>query len=311
MGHVGFRCSENKLSLQPAQRLSAVLAVTLCAATAWIASPARAKTVAECKHEYLERAAGLSVQSDEKKFVRSCVGGKGPPSSANVPHVSPAATTPVSRNERLALTQAASNEAASKESDNPVTRWITAPLRYESEFLDGPDKLTKSTFELDQAVVPFKLNEDWALITRTKLPFEWQPPKSTGASWSSGLSNGYTTFFLSPEHGYGDFYWGVGPVLYYPASNTNVGVDQWGSGPSAAFVVKGDSPWVYGVVANNIWSIGPGPLSDRTNRMLLNPFISYHLGDGWAIGSSPILKPTGSPKEGSGQSPSAAVLVRL
>jgi hypothetical protein len=56
----------------------------------------------------------------------------------------------------------------SKETENPVTRKITVPLRYEADFLDGADKLTKSTIELDQAVVPFRLDDDWALITRTR-----------------------------------------------------------------------------------------------------------------------------------------------
>jgi hypothetical protein len=41
----------------------------------------------------------------------------------------------------------------SKESENPVSRMITLPLRYEADFLDGPYHATKSIFELDQAVV--------------------------------------------------------------------------------------------------------------------------------------------------------------
>ncbi len=49
--------------------------------------------------------------------------------------------------------------------------------------------------------MPFRLNEDWALITRTKLPGEAQPPKRLGDHWAGGLSNGYTTFFRSPERG--------------------------------------------------------------------------------------------------------------
>src|SRR6476646_7751692 len=43
-----------------------------------------------------------------------------------------------------------------------------------------PLQATKSTFELDQAVVRFRLNEDWALITRTKLPGIVEPPKKHG-----------------------------------------------------------------------------------------------------------------------------------
>ena len=45
-----------------------------------------------------------------------------------------------------------SNSELSKESENPVTRQITLPLRYEGEFQDGATKATKSTFEIDQAV---------------------------------------------------------------------------------------------------------------------------------------------------------------
>jgi hypothetical protein len=165
----------------------------------------------------------------------------------------------------------------------------TLPLRYEAEFNDGAYNATKQTFELDQAVLSFSLTDDWALITRTKLPLISQPPKRLGESWSAGLGNGYTTFFLSPERGEG-LYWGVGPVLYYPASNSRVGIDEWGSGPSVAFVKKDESPWEFGAVVNNIWSFGGTPHGGtRTNQLLLNPFVSYHFGDGWSVGSSPNI----------------------
>jgi hypothetical protein len=136
-----------------------------------------------------------------------------------------------------------SDDDLSKETENPVTRHITFPLRYEADLLDGADKLTKSTLELDQAVVPFRLNDDWSVITRTKLPAEALPPKNAGDHWTDGLSNGYTTFFLSPERGQG-FYWGAGPVLYYPATNEALGTTKWGSGPSVAFVHEDKGPWV-------------------------------------------------------------------
>jgi hypothetical protein len=97
----------------------------------------------------------------------------------------------------------------SKEAENPVTRQITLPLRYEADFWDGANRTTKDVFEIDQAVIPFRLNDDWSLITRTKLPAEVLPPKNLGDPWVDGLSNGYTTFFLSPEHGTG-FYWALG-----------------------------------------------------------------------------------------------------
>jgi hypothetical protein len=185
---------------------------------------------------------------------------------------------------------ALSDTELSKEAENPVTRVITLPLRYEAEFNDGPTKGVKDTFEIDQAVLPFILNADWALITRTKFPAVSQPPKKLGEDRASGLSNGYTTFFLSPEHGT-TFFWGAGPVLYYPsATNKALGVNKWGSGPSLAFLRKDAGPWVWGVVVNNIWSFGGPPhSSDRTNSLLLNPVVSYHFGNGWSVGSSPNI----------------------
>jgi hypothetical protein len=85
-----------------------------------------------------------------------------------------------------ALAQSAmplNNTGFSKETENPVTRQITLPLRYQADFLDGADKLTKSTFEIDQAVLPFHLNNDWSLITRTKLPaFRSSSPSRQGTS---------------------------------------------------------------------------------------------------------------------------------
>jgi hypothetical protein len=180
------------------------------------------------------------------------------------------------------------NDEVSKEAENPVSRQITLPLRYQADFLDGADQLTKSTLEVDQAVVPFRLNDDWSLITRTKLPAEALPPKKTGDPWADGLANGYTTLFLSPEHGR-DFYWGVGPVLYFPATNTLLGATKSGSGPSGAFIHKDTGPWVFGLVANNIWTFDGATGSNATNQMLLNPFLSYHFADGWALSSSPEI----------------------
>ena len=188
----------------------------------------------------------------------------------------------------------------SKEIENPVTRRITLPLRYEADFLDGAYKATKEMFSINQAVVPFRLNEEWALITRTKLPAEVLPPKKLGAHWAAGLSNGYTTFFLSPRYGQG-VYWDAGPVLYFPtATNSALGVNKWGTGPSAAFLKEDESPWVFGGVVNNIWSLG-----GRAGRSL--PTI---LMTGGPSARRRTSRPTGSRAAANGPSQLAAALAR-
>jgi hypothetical protein len=61
-----------------------------------------------------------------------------------------------SSSQSLAQTAMATNDTdteLSKEIENPVTRRITVPLRYEADFLDGAYYATKDTFEIDQAVV--------------------------------------------------------------------------------------------------------------------------------------------------------------
>jgi hypothetical protein len=45
-----------------------------------------------------------------------------------------------------------------------VSRVTTLPLRYEAEFDNGAYKATKDTLEIDQALVTFRLSEDWSLI---------------------------------------------------------------------------------------------------------------------------------------------------
>jgi len=190
----------------------------------------------------------------------------------------------------FAQSRAIDDTEVSKETENPVSRQIILPLRYQADFQSGPTESTKETFEINNSIVPFVLSDDWALITRTKLPLVVQPPKKLNHPWQTGLSNGYTEFFLSPEHGEG-FYWGIGPTLYYPAMNSTLGVNRWGSGPAVGFVKKDESPWEFGAVVTNIWSIG-GPThgdSDRTFELMANPFVSYHLDDGWALGSSPTI----------------------
>jgi hypothetical protein len=183
-----------------------------------------------------------------------------------------------------------SDTEVSKEIENPFTRQITLPLRYEADFQSGPTESTKETFEINNAIVPFDLSDDWALITRTKLPLVVQPPKKLGHPWQTGLGNGYTEFFLSPGQGEG-VYWGIGPTLYYPSMNSTLGVNRWGSGPAVGFVKKDESPWLFGGVATQIWSLG-GPSnggSNRTNELMLNPVVSYHFDEGWSVSSSPTI----------------------
>jgi hypothetical protein len=177
-----------------------------------------------------------------------------------------------------------------KESENPVTRFYSLPLRYKGSFEDGYYNATTNTLELSNAVVPIPLNDDWFVIARSKGAFLSQAPRKPGNSWEDGFNNLQTTLFLSPAWG-DKLFWGAGPVISLPtATNAAIGQNRWGLGPSVAFAWQGSIPWTFAFVTNTVWSIGePSDGSNRNNSLMLNPIVAYRFGDGWSVSSSPNI----------------------
>ena len=64
-----------------------------------------------------------------------------------------------------------------KQIQNPVGDLINLPLQYNVNFGYGPNRGTQHVLNL-QPVIPFHLNDDWNLITRTILPIVWNPGSS-------------------------------------------------------------------------------------------------------------------------------------
>jgi hypothetical protein len=181
-----------------------------------------------------------------------------------------------------------SAEELAKLAQNPVGNLISVPLQYNANLNYGPNKDTQSILNI-QPVYPISVNKDWNIITRTILPVIWQP-SLTGDSTTSGIGDLQFTAFLSPANP-GKWIWGVGPILQAPThSNGKLGNDNWGLGPS--FVVlhldKG-SPWVYGVLVNNVWSLSSSSDAPSYNNGLIQPFVNYNLPDGAYLTSAPIL----------------------
>jgi hypothetical protein len=140
-------------------------------------------------------------------------------------------------------------------------------------------------------VIPIHLNPNWTLITRTILPLIWQPslqPKHTVP-----FGSGPTTFsaFLAPANPTNGWLWGLGPVFQVPtASDPTLGSSVWGGGITGVLVyMKG--PWVAGVLSNNVWSMGgrSGARGTRYNAFLTQYFVNYNFGEGWYVGSAPII----------------------
>jgi hypothetical protein len=179
------------------------------------------------------------------------------------------------------------SEELREASQNPMADLISFPIQNNTNFDYGPQKKTQNITNI-QPVIPFELGEDWNLITRTIIPLINQPGFLPGQGSKFGLGDINLSLFFGPSEP-GEMIWGVGPILLFPtATDDRLGGKKWGAGP-AAVVLAMPKPWVFGVLAQNIWSYAGD--SDRTNvnQMLIQYFINYNLPDGWYLTTSPII----------------------
>lgn len=162
-----------------------------------------------------------------------------------------------------------------KKLQNPVASLVQVPIQNNWDFGIGPANAMRYTANI-QPVVPFSLNEDWNLVTRTILPVIYAESPTVGGSAKSGLGDTVQSFFLSPKAPTsGGWIWGAGPVFAWPTATDNaLGSEKWGAGPTA-LLLRQDSGWTYGMLANHIWSYAGDSSRADVNATFLNPFLSY------------------------------------
>lgn len=182
-----------------------------------------------------------------------------------------------------------SAEELAKLSQNPIGNLISVPFQSNTYLNVGQLKKTEEVLNIEP-VIPISLSQDWMVVTRTIVPVVWQPALYPGDSSVSGIGATQFSAFIQPADPKGGLIFGAGPIVQIPTtSNSRLGSDSWGLGPT--FVVlsmeKG-SPWVNGILVNNVWSVG-GSSSDSYNNFLAQPFVNYNLPGGTYINSSPII----------------------
>jgi hypothetical protein len=187
-----------------------------------------------------------------------------------------------------------SAEDLAKIAQNPVGNLISVPFQENAYFNVGPEDRTQNVLNI-QPVIPISITDDWNIITRTILPIISQPAFTPNGSRTNGIGDVQISAFLSPAKP-GAWIWGVGAITQLPThSNNLLGNNNAGIGPTAVFLhLEHGSPWVYGVLANNVWSVNgsASPVSSSSvsyNNGLIQPFINYNFESGAYITSSPIL----------------------
>lgn len=161
-----------------------------------------------------------------------------------------------------------------KQLANPISSLISVPFQLNNNSGYGPNDGGQWQLNI-QPVVPFSLNENWNVISRTIVPFISNDSDMPGGS-EAGLGDITQSFFFSPKAPTsGGLIWGVGPVFLLPtAAEDSLGADQWGAGLTGV-VLKQQGPWAVGGLANHIWSFGNSDGNPDINATFVQPFVSF------------------------------------
>jgi hypothetical protein len=166
-----------------------------------------------------------------------------------------------------------------KQANNPVAALYSLPVQYNWNQKIGPTGDGKQTTINIQPVLPFDLNDDWNLISRTILPLiDQHGAAPDGLADKSGMGDVTQSFFFSPkkptESGW---ILGAGPVFLLPTgSDELLSNEQWGVGPTVVALKQSDG-WTRGILANHIWGLEGSPADgkEKINATFLQPFLSY------------------------------------
>jgi hypothetical protein len=159
---------------------------------------------------------------------------------------------------------------------NPVASLISVPIQanYDENY-GAADKGSMWRINI-QPVIPFSLNDNWNLISRTILPIIDQDDIPAVGMGESGIGDIVQSLFFSPKAPTsGGLIWGIGPVFLIPsATDQMLGSEKWGIGPTAVGL-KQDGPWTFGVLVNHIASFAGEDDRADVSATFIQPFASY------------------------------------
>ena len=171
-----------------------------------------------------------------------------------------------------------------QELTNPLADLMTIPIQMNYDSDIGTDDKGERVRINIQPVIPFHVNENWNLISRTIIPVIHQEDIFPGEGSQFGLGDTSLSLFLSPKKvPEGGVLWGIGPILLLPsATDELLGTRKWGAGPTAV-VLTMRGPWTMGTLANHVWSFaGDSDRADISNTFL-QPFVAYTWPNAWTL----------------------------
>lgn len=175
-------------------------------------------------------------------------------------------------------------EEMSRLRQNPVSGLRSVYLQLDATTVDGKNA---DAFSL-QTVWPFRVSNDWKLITYTIMPVVHLPELVPGEGSTQGLGNIQFNGFFRPEKTEGSLVWGLGPAIQLPTrTDSELGSSQVSVGP-AALLFGTSGAWSAGLVAQNIWSLG-GTRPNKVNEFAAQYIFAYNFSDGWYLSSNATI----------------------
>jgi len=171
----------------------------------------------------------------------------------------------------------ASEDELAKQLANPISSLISVPIQFNyDQNIGTEDDGDRVTINL-QPVLPFKLNEDWNLISRTILPIISQSDIAPGVGSQSGLGDIVQSIWFSPAKPTASgWILGAGPAFLLPTGSDDLlTADKWAAGPTA-IALKQQGPWTYGALTNHLWSFAGENSRADVNSTFMQPFLVYN-----------------------------------
>jgi hypothetical protein len=138
-------------------------------------------------------------------------------------------------------------------------------------------------------VIPVKLPWEKVplLITRTTLPYVWTPDLGDPIGRKNGLGDLSFLGLLTPKLKTKGVQLGLGGNFIIPTAGDNdfTGSGKWSAGPAFLYINMKTPNLQWGLFTFQEWSYAGDSDREDVNQLSLQPFITYHFGKGWYVGS--------------------------
>ncbi len=185
------------------------------------------------------------------------------------------------------------SEELAKKSQNPLAR--LKKISFDNNFIFGAGPEDDAFIYTLRAglIFPVSLGKI-DVINRWFVPLIYQDEIVPTEGSAFGISDMFIQTIFSPSEPrwgliFGEMTWGIGPVISIPTSTEEMlGTDKISIGPVFAIARKpGD--WVFGWLAQNLWSVAGDEDAPKVNEFTLQYFINYNLKNGFYLTASNFI----------------------